>query len=460
MKRGTWLIAPGIFLLLMALTLHRPNYLMGDFRAFYCAGAAIAAGADPYRMQPLLACEAATAAAAGTPAVKYGVAVPAPLPPHALLPFALLSRLPFVIAALVYAALSVVAGIAGGVLLARATGAQLLEVDLVLAAVTGTVTLYIGQPMPFVLLALGGAAVSARTGRWWTAAACLTAATCEPHIALPAILALLVFVPPARVPLLGCLGAAAAAGIAALGLPLTVAYARDVLPAHALANAYEWQYSLTSVLTSAGIDASRAVMLGELMFASMLLLGIAVAVRLRRLTGDTAVLVLVPPAFALFGGVHVHVQQLVAAFPAGLYACVRFPRVRALAAAGIAFAMIPWNVVATSVAIGCGPLLVGAFGALRIGLRAGLLLAAAAAAIEISLPLLATLGFGPSETHLVTRTYAPTALAETSWSDFSHAALMRPSLLMQWLRIPTLCGLACMLCALLHAARFPHPRTT
>src|SRR6185437_252656 len=135
MRRSTWLIAPAIFLLLIGVTLHRPNYLMGDFRAFYCAGAAIAAGADPYRMEPLLGCEAATAAAAGTPAVEYGVAVPAPLPPYALLPFALLSRLPFVDAALLYAVLSVAAGVAAGFLLARATGAALFEVDLVLAAI-------------------------------------------------------------------------------------------------------------------------------------------------------------------------------------------------------------------------------------------------------------------------------------------------------------------------------------
>src|SRR5579871_3197090 len=100
-SRITWLIAPALFLVLVAVTLHQPNYLLGDFRAFYCAGAAIDAGADPYRMQPLLGCEAATAAAAGTPEVKYGVAVPAPLPPHALLPFAALSRLPFVIAAFI-----------------------------------------------------------------------------------------------------------------------------------------------------------------------------------------------------------------------------------------------------------------------------------------------------------------------------------------------------------------------
>jgi len=280
----------------------------------------------------------------------------------------------------------------------------------------------------------------------------LTAATCEPHIALPAFLALAVVLAPTRVPLLTCLTAAVAAGALALGLPTTVAYVRDVLPAHALANAYEWQYSLTSILTSSGVDAPRAVELGEMMFGVMLALGIAIAARIHRLNGDATALVLIPPAFALFGGVHVHVQQLAAAFPAGLYACVHFPRVRAVTASGIALAMIPWNVVGSSALAGCAPLLVGAFAALRLGPRAGLLLAAGAAGIELSLLVLATAGLGPSEAHFVARSYPPNALAEVSWGDFSRAALMRASPLMQWLRVPTLLGFACMLGAIAYAA--------
>lgn len=122
-RSASWLIAPAILAAMIVVTAHQPNYLMGDFRAFYCAGAAVASGADPYRMQPLLACEAATPATSRTPAGD-GVAVPAPLPPYALLPFALLSRLPFPLAALAYLVLSVAAGIAGAVVLARSTGAS------------------------------------------------------------------------------------------------------------------------------------------------------------------------------------------------------------------------------------------------------------------------------------------------------------------------------------------------
>lgn len=305
--------------------------------------------------------------------------------------------------------------------------------------------------MTFLLLALGAAALFVRAQRWWAAAACLTLATCKPRVALPAIVALAVVLAPMRLPLGIALAAATGIGVLAVGPGTSVEYVRDVLPAHALANAYEWQYSLTSILTSVGVDAQRAVKLGELMFAGMLALGIAVAARIRRLTGDPAVLVLIPPAFALFGGVHVHVQQLAAAFPAGLYACVHFPRVRVPTTSGIALAMIPWNVMGSGALTGCAPLLVGAFAAPRIGPRAGLLLALGAAGVELSLLLLAVAGLGPSEIHFIARTYPPTALAEASWGDFSQAALMRPSFLMQWLRVPTLLGFACMLGAIAYA---------
>jgi len=449
---AAWLLAPAILAVVIALNpVGHPTYLMGDFRAFYCAGIVIGEGANPYLEEPLRTCETTTAPQAGTPALR-GVAIPAPLPPHALLPFVLLSRLPFGPAALLFSILSGMAAAAAVLLFARATGASTLELNLVFAAIAGTVTLFVGQPVAFVLLALGATALFVRDGRWWPAGACATAATLEPHVALPAIVAIAVVLPAARIPLLVCLASAASAGVLALGLSTSIAYVQDVLPAHALANAYEWQYSLTSILTSAGVDGPLAVRLGELMFAAMVVLGVAVAARIRRLTGEATALVLVPPAFALFGGVHVHVQQLAAAFPAVLYTCVRFPRVRVAAVSGLSLAMIPWNVVGSTVMAGCAPVLVGAFAALRVGRRAGLLLAVGAAGIELSLLVLAATGLGPAETQFVPRPYPPDALAETSWGDFSHAVLMRPSVLMQWLRVPTLVGFLCMLGAIAQVA--------
>ncbi len=75
-----------------------------------------------------------------------------------------------------------------------------------------------------------------------------------------------------------------------------------------------------------------------------------------------------------------------------------------------------------------------------------------AAGFGLSLLALALLGFGPPPNHFTAHAYPPDGLAESSWGDFSRAALMRPSLLMQWLRLPTLVGLACGLVAIVRVA--------
>ncbi len=188
------------------------------------------------------------------------------------------------------------------------------------------------------------------------------------------------------------------------------------------------------------------------MFAAMAALGVGVAMRLRRLTGDAAAMVLIPPAFGVFGGVHVHFQQLAIAFPAVLYVFARYPQVRTLAGSGLALAMIPWNVMSSSALVGLSPLLVGTFGALTVGRRRGLVLSGVAALIGLSLLALAYAGLGPPPAHFVAHDYPPGALAETSWGDFSRATLMRPSLMMQWLRVPTLAGIACGLAAIVRVA--------
>ena len=98
------------------------------------------------------------------------------------------------------------------------------------------------------------------------------------------------------------------------------------------------------------------------------------------------------------------------------------------------------------------PLLVGTFSALTLGRRSGLLLACVAAGIGMSLLVLASLGLGPPVVHFVAQAYPPNTLAEAGWGDFSRATMMRPSVLMQWLRVPTMVGLGCGLLALVRVA--------
>jgi len=450
--RWHWFLAPAMLAAMIALNpLDRPTYLMGDFRAFYCAGSAIAHGANPYLEEPLRSCEV-TAGPPAEPEFLRPVALPAPLPPHALLLFVPFALLPFPLAAACYGALLIASMAFAVALLQRVTGASSAVLNVALAAITATVTYYVGQPVPLVLAALAGAALLVRRGRWVGASACVAAASIEPHVALAAIVGMFAVFPRARMPLVLCGVGLGAASVAAVGFPACVAYVREVVPAHALANAYEWQFSLTSLLTSLGVAVSVAIRWGELMFAVMLVLGVVVANRLRATNGDAAVMVIVPPAFALFGGVHVHFQQIAVAFPAIVYVAVRNPRVRTLASTGLALAMIPWNVMGASVLAGLAPLLAGGFGALTLGRRAGLALGVGAACVVLSVVGLAVAGFGPAPVHFVPHAYPPGALAELSWGDFSRAALMRPSAMMQWLRLPTLAGLACGLLAIVAVA--------
>lgn len=450
--RVAWLLAPAILAVMIALNpLNRPTYLMGDFRAFYCAGSVVTHGANPYLEEPLRSCEAAAGPPA-EPAFLQPVALPAPLPPYALLLFVPFAWLPFPLAALVYGAILIAAMTAAVALFARLSGASTLWLNLAFAAITATVTYYVGQPVPIVFLALAGAALSLRHGRWVGAAACAAAASIEPHLALPALAGMLLAMPRTRLPVLafGCI--LALASVAAVGPQTSIAYLRDVVPAHALANAYEWQFSLTSILTSLGMAASPAVHWGELMYAMTVTIGVAAAYRLWRATGDRAVLIIVPPAFAVFGGVHVHFQQLAVAFPAMLYVYARYPRIRTAAATGITLAMIPWNVISSSLLTGFTPILVGGFAAVTLGQRRGLVLTVIAAFIAMSLLILAVAGFGPPVAHFVAPRFPADSLAETSWGEFSRAVLARPSPLMQWLRLPTLVGLAMGLFAIGRAA--------
>ena len=449
---AAYLIAPLLLAVMIAVSGTRSEtYLMGDFRAFYCAGRAVAQGANPYLTEPLRTCEA-TAGPPSEPAFLRSVALPAPLPPYALLLFVPFALIPFPLAAACYGALLVASMTLAVALLQRVTGVSGIVLNLVFGPITATVTFFVGQPVPLVLAALAGAALLLRRGWWTGASACVMLATIEPHVALAAVAGVAIAYPRTRLPMIACGAALAVAGSAGIGWPATLAYVRDVVPAHALANVYEWQFSLTSILTSVGVNAEAAIRAGELMFAAMAALGVAVALRLRRATGDAAVMVIVPPAFALFGGVHVHFQQLAVAFPAIVYAFARYPRVRMLAASGVAFAMIPWNVMGASLLAGLSPLVAGTFGAVTVGRRAGLIYAVGAAGIGFSLLLLAVWGYGPAPVHFVAQTYAPDSLAELSWGDFSRTVLMRPSVMMQWLRVPTMTGLACGLAAVAWAA--------
>jgi len=294
--------------------LHFAGFML-DFRAFYCAGSALDAGADPYRAEPLRSCE--VAAYGAFPQGYPQVAVPAPLPAYAIAPFALLARLPYNVAAPLWLLATVMAMALSAVLL---IGLSRLPAPVVWAALllpVGLVSGFLGQLVPFALLALVVCARALEAERPLLAALAAAASLIEPHFGLPVCLGLALGMRRARLPLGALLAATAALSIVLLGVERNLEYVRAVLPAHLASEVgNEEQYSLTHLLNLAGVSDSPALQLGNLSYAVAIVAGALLALRLVRGGAPRSLFVLLPAAFAPLGGSFVHLQQMAFVIPA------------------------------------------------------------------------------------------------------------------------------------------------
>src|SRR5580698_11179553 len=121
-----------------------------DFADFYCAGASLDGGADPYRYEPLHACEHRVNLNAAYQQDPARV-VPAPLPPYDFPPFMLAARSSFSLARTIDAVailLAVAAAVWGLTLVAVPW--EVAELSLLLPG--GFLLLAAGQIVPFALL--------------------------------------------------------------------------------------------------------------------------------------------------------------------------------------------------------------------------------------------------------------------------------------------------------------------
>lgn len=284
-----------------------------DFPAFYCAGAAIAAHASPYTVEPLRSCEHGIVRGSDLPA-RY--VTPAPLPPYALDVFAVFAALPYRLAAWLWFVCAVAACVLLAAVIGRAfdipSGA--VAASLLLPALLGSTLAGQIPPVAVCAIALCGAALLSNEDALAAVFAC--AATIEPHLGLPAALSLFFFRPRTRWWLGSFALAAVCISIASLGVRGTAYYFASALPAQARAELLSAdQFSLSHVLAIAHLPASAALFAGSLSYVVMLALGLAVAPRCVRRLGDAA-LVYIPCATVLVGGVFVHQIQLIAALPA------------------------------------------------------------------------------------------------------------------------------------------------
>jgi len=431
-----------------------------DLRAFYCAGKVVALRQDPYLTEPLRSCEVRETRAMGL-APYARLALPAPLPGFALVPFALLSLLPFATVSALFVLLLLAALSETALLVRKLAAVPLAGIFVALMLSDGWISLLNGQIVPFALLALCASAVAISRGNAPRASAYALLASIEPHIALPACLALAYAFPKTRLPL--ALGAAALAVVSllAIGPQANLEYALAVLPAHAHSEISSGrQYSLTTLLFRSGAPASVATLFGNLSYALLCVLGIAAGKRLSRSLESPELLVLLPPAFALLGGPFVHLTQVAIAIPAIIVLSVRLPGQRAALGIALTLVALPWEDLSEN-SLG---LVLGLVAIVTLAL-AVLVWRAKPLAAGLTLAAMLTLGAvvkayaaeftGPRVDAAAALAAVPAGdhdLAETSWQTFVSATQGEDSRLYFARHLPTWAGLGLMVAITLNAA--------
>jgi hypothetical protein len=326
-----------LFLLVFAL---RATHKLppSSFKAFYCAGQAVLDGRDPYVVEPLRTCERIVAPGA-LPA--YAVE-PAPLPGYAIGPFVVAALAPPDLARDVYFVVLIAALAVTATMLARLAPLPAVAVLLALLA-TWFLNLSYGEPPPITTACIVLAALMLQRNRPWVAAVAAGGLALEPHLAAPLWLALALFAPRTRLPLL-VVGCALIALDAAIGGPhAAVEYFVRTLPAQALSEVSAAdQFSLTHVAVVAGASVPLALRLGFISYAVMAVLGILVARRLSLKGAAPEYLALVPPAFILVGGTYLHDIQFYSALPLALVLLARAPRPSFGLAAATVLLAVPW----------------------------------------------------------------------------------------------------------------------
>ncbi len=309
-----------------------------DFRVVYCGAEALRTGKDPYTVEPLRSCEHRVGREPGEP--EWAV-TPLPLPGYAIALFVPLSLLPFVAAKALWVWLLVLGFALASACIAATARAPTLAVAAVFAPTIGFgINLHYGEPVPLAIAALCAAALALERKAYRSAAALTVVASIEPHVALPAILALGLLVPRARLPLAVALPAAGALSLATLGFARNLEYFTTLLPLHAQSELLARdQLGLSRFLALAGMPARSSLLLGTLCYSATTAFGIVAARRLSARLALPGLIVLFPPAAAMLGGTFVHDVQIAAALPA---AVLLAPYVRT-ARVAIALLVVDWT---------------------------------------------------------------------------------------------------------------------
>jgi hypothetical protein len=455
-SRGVLLVALALLAIAALRDLARlgdalPWHQLYDFADFYCAGAALDGHKDPYRYEPLHACEHRvnlTSAYRRDPARV----VPAPLPPYDFPPLMLAARATFSLARTL-GAIAILLALAIAVWAVARCGVPLDLTALALALPAGYVLLNAGQVVPFALAALaacGAALASRREG----AAGILAALTLiEPHLGLPVCVALFAWVPRSRVTLAATILALALLAVSTVGITGVGEYLGRVLPGQAAAETgYVYQYSLTYLLHTIGASQNAALFAGEFSYVAALFFGVWLGRRIATQSDRRELLAYFPAACSIIGGPYVHMVDLAFAIPAVLVLATSGPaRSRNVAAVALALLAVPWIPVWITKKLFLATLFVLGAILLRLHLKAPLAIASfVAIAATIYLFELAP----PAPLAASSALFPPDALAQQAWQAYvSRLGAAAP--LWLWVKVPTWLAFGALVIAALGALRAP-----
>jgi len=312
-----------------------------DFADFYCAGATRNAGQNPYLSKPFDTC--GTKSSRYRPVYVDAHRAPAPIPGYDVALFRALAMLPFSAAASVWLVISIGALLTVVVVGARLSGLPPAIVFASLALPCFRITLEWGQLVPVAMGSLALAAYCVQTRRYTLAGIAVAATLIEPHLGLPACLAMFVWLPRTRIAVAGAGALLALVSLGTLGVSANFEYFREIVPLQIAAEApASNQMSLTWILYWMGVSQTLAIKLGVFSYYVAVAAGVWLAGRCARAAKAPELIVLVPPAIAVIGGPFIHsVQTGVAILPA-LYFAGRVPRYAGYAWAAIVSFGLEW----------------------------------------------------------------------------------------------------------------------
>lgn len=441
-------VAAALFSVAAFATIARETRAQGISNTFYCAGKAVDRGEDPYRTEPLRACEHALHD--GAAVLPSNWVEPAPLPGYTLAVFGLAARLPFQLEAMLFVLASIAATLAAVIALARLIAWPPIAVLLGWAPLSLLNVSY-GETPIFCATATVFAGYFLVKRRWVAAGIAGAISLLEPHMGLPVFLALLVCAPRSRIALVSSAGVLAAISILVLGIGRNIEYVSVVLPMHAVSELVaNDQYSLSRVLHLAGASDTLALRLGSLSYIVLIVIGVFAGRRAAKAYDAPELLVFVPSAAALFGGLFVHDYQMIGALPAAFVLAAK-SAYRAPAYAALAALVMVWSQSPSRAMLLLNVLAVAATGAVIFAGSTAVKLSRAfgcAALLGLIFVLVHRADAAGPRAGTAPFAAGPATIASQAWGEFLRATPSRivPTWSVELQKIPTWLALPVLLC--------------